>query len=158
MAKKRIQPSGTSECNLDMTPMIDVTFQLIAFFMFVLNVDDAEQNQAIRLPASDLAKPPEKLVRTVLTVHITRPQDDGQSYVYFANRRMLPGSDELKAAIEKERQLLLYQHKNPEDPNIVVLVRGDALARWRTDVERVIEQWQDGGFVNFALRAKQEVD
>ena len=45
-----------------------------------------------------LAKPPEKLVRTVLTVHITRPQDDGQSYVYFANRRMLPGSEELKAA------------------------------------------------------------
>ena len=93
-----------------------------------------------------------------------RPRNVGDIRGRDACRNEFPGREDVRignanaGAIEKERQLLLYQHKNPEDPNIVVLVRGDALARWRTDVERVIEQWQDGGFVNFALRAKQEVD
>ncbi len=157
MPKLKLKASGKSECNLDMTPMINVTFQLIAFFMFVLNVDDAEQHQAIRLPASDLAKPPEKVTRTVFTVHVTRPEGDGKSYVYFANRKLAVGSDDLKAAIQKERTILGFERRTPGDPNVVVLVRGDSLAR-SGEVQRVVEQWQEAGFVHFALRARQEVD
>ena len=37
-----------------MTPMIDVTFQLIAFFMFVLNFSEVDQDQRINLPLSEL--------------------------------------------------------------------------------------------------------
>jgi biopolymer transport protein ExbD len=156
MAKLKFKPSGKNECNLDMTPMIDVTFQLISFFMFVLNVGDADQNQAIRLPASDLAKPPEKAVRTVFTVHVTRPEEDGRSYVYFANRKLAVGGEELKVAIDKERIILGFERRQPDDPNIFVLVRGDAAAK-AGEVQRVVEAWRDGGFVQFSLRARQEV-
>ena len=38
-----------------MTPMIDMTFQLIAFFMVLINFTEADQNQAINLPSSELA-------------------------------------------------------------------------------------------------------
>ena len=41
----------------DMTPMIDMVFQLIAFFMVVVNFSDADQNKLIHLPSSELAKP-----------------------------------------------------------------------------------------------------
>ena len=44
---------------MDMTPMIDVTFQLIAFFMFVLNFSEVDQDQRINLPSSELARPPD---------------------------------------------------------------------------------------------------
>ena len=40
----------------DMTSMIDMTFQLIAFFMILINFADAEANQDIKLPASQLAE------------------------------------------------------------------------------------------------------
>jgi biopolymer transport protein ExbD len=140
-----------------MTPMIDVTFQLIAFFMFVLNVNDAEQHQAIRLPASDLAKPPEEVARTVFTVHVTKPEDDGKSYVYFANRKLAIGSEDLKAAIQKERIILGFERRTPGDANVVVLVRGDASAQ-SGEVQRVVEGWREEGFVHFALRVRQEVD
>ena len=40
---------------MDMTPMIDVTFQLIAFFMFVLNFSEVDQDQRVNLPSSELA-------------------------------------------------------------------------------------------------------
>jgi biopolymer transport protein ExbD len=125
--------------------------------MFVMNVDDAEQHQAIRLPASAIAKPPEKLVRTVFTVHITRPEADGKSYVYFGNRKYLADSDDFKAAIQRERQLLELSKKQPGDPNVIVLLRGDSFAR-TGEVQRVIEKWQEGNFVNFALRARQEIE
>ena len=43
----------------DMTPMIDMVFQLIAFFMVLINFTEADQNQRIHLPSSELAKPPD---------------------------------------------------------------------------------------------------
>ena len=50
---------GMPSAEADMTPMIDMTFQLIAFFMVLINFSDAETNERIRLPASQLAKPPD---------------------------------------------------------------------------------------------------
>ena len=52
----------------DLTPMIDMTFQLIAFFMVLINFTQSEQDQRIQLPESTLAKPPEaplELVRAM---------------------------------------------------------------------------------------------
>ena len=43
----------------DLTPMIDMTFQLIAFFMVLINFTEAEASDKIKLPDSDLARPPE---------------------------------------------------------------------------------------------------
>lgn len=157
MSKLKFKAGGDSDCKVDMTPMIDVTFQLIAFFMFVLNVNDAAQNQAVRLPASEIARPPEKVVRTVLTVQVTRPEADGRSYVHFGNQRYALDSDDLKLAIQKERQFLEYQRKSPSDPNLVIVVRGDALARYG-DVRQVIETWRSEQFSGFSLRTRQEKD
>jgi len=57
MARKRGGDPSTTD--IDMTPMIDMTFQLITFFMFVMNFSEAEQDERIQLPSSQLAKPVE---------------------------------------------------------------------------------------------------
>ena len=54
--KRKAQPESPE---LDMTPMIDMTFQLIAFFMVLLNFGESEIDARIKLPSSQLAKPPE---------------------------------------------------------------------------------------------------
>ena len=51
--------------------MIDVTFQLITFFMFVLNFSEAEQDERIQLPVSQLAKPTEGVLETPITMQLT---------------------------------------------------------------------------------------
>ena len=51
--------------------MIDITFQLMSFFMFVLNFSDAEQNELIQLPESELAKPSEAVLEYPITLHLT---------------------------------------------------------------------------------------
>ena len=42
----------------DLTPMIDMTFQLIAFFMLLINFSDVDRAEEITLPKSVLAAPP----------------------------------------------------------------------------------------------------
>ncbi len=68
----KIHPSAMPPADPDMTPMIDVTFQLIAFFMFVLQFTDADTNERIRLPASELAKPAEAPLAQPITLQLTR--------------------------------------------------------------------------------------
>ena len=55
MAKR--QSDGPAKTDIDMTPMIDVTFQLITFFIFTLNFSNAVQDDRVQLPLSQLAKP-----------------------------------------------------------------------------------------------------
>ena len=43
----------------DLTPMIDMTFLLIAFFMLLINFSEVDRAEEIMLPSSMLAKPPE---------------------------------------------------------------------------------------------------
>ena len=54
-----------------MTPMIDMTFQLIAFFMVLINFSDVEQDQRVNLPASELAKPPDTAYDEPITMQMT---------------------------------------------------------------------------------------
>ena len=56
----------------DMTPMIDCVFQLMAFFLFALNFTQADQNERIQLPESELAKPPEGVLAFPITLHVTK--------------------------------------------------------------------------------------
>src|SRR5947208_1128716 len=44
----------------DMTPMIDMTFQLIAFLMVLVNFSAEDVSARVILPESELAKPPDK--------------------------------------------------------------------------------------------------
>jgi len=55
-----------------MTPMIDMTFQLIAFFMVVINFAGADQNEQIHLPESELAKPPDAPLEFPITLQLTK--------------------------------------------------------------------------------------
>ena len=68
MAKRSGGPSNTE---IDMTPMIDMTFQLITFFMFVMNFSEAEQDDRIQLPSSQLAKPADGVIEKPITLQLT---------------------------------------------------------------------------------------
>jgi len=52
--------------------MIDMTFQLIAFFMILINFGDGEQDQRVQLPSSAIAKPPQAPLETPITIQMVR--------------------------------------------------------------------------------------
>lgn len=131
----------------DMTPMIDMTFQLIAFFMVLINFSEADQNERIRLPSSELAKPPDAPLQSPLTLQVT-----SEGTVIF-------GPDEvpvmgLKILLLREREVIkATPGRSVKDATVII--RGDRDAKTGR-VQQVIKLCQETGFEKFALRAKQQ--
>jgi biopolymer transport protein ExbD len=131
---------------MDMTPMIDVTFQLIAFFMFVLNFSEVDQDQRVNLPLSELAKPPDAPYAAPLTVQMTADET-----ILFAGDEITPG--ELQSALLREAQIIrAYPNKKLSD--VTVVIRADRLAKTGR-VQEIIQMCQKAGFDMFALRGRQ---
>jgi len=131
----------------DLTPMIDMTFQLIAFFMMVINFSDAEQDQRIHLPASELAKPPTSPYEQPLTIHLT---SEGH-FIYAGNE--LTEIDRLRSALLRETQIIL-RHTSKQLSEVTVIIRADQNSKTGL-VQEVIAICQELKFEKFALRGKQ---
>ena len=132
----------------DLTPMIDMTFQLIAFFMVLINFTEADQNEQIQLPASELAKPPEAPFEHPVYVQLTR---DG--WVILSGQKVpLEG---LKPYMIRESEFLRLRKKTPSDATIVV--RADKAAPVGV-VQEVIQICQETKFDTFVLRAEEQIE
>ena len=131
----------------DMTPMIDMTFQLIAFFMVVINFSEADQNERIRLPSSELAKPPDAPLQSPLTLQVT-----SEGTVIF-------GPDEvpvmeLRPLLLREREVIkATPGRSVKDATVII--RGDRDAKTGR-VQQVIKLCQETDFEKFDFRAKQQ--
>jgi biopolymer transport protein ExbD len=145
MRVKRGSNVGTVET--DMTPMIDMTFQLIIFFMLAINFSEAEQDQRVRLPLSELAKPPEGAVVSPITIQLL---SDGL-VVMGSETTNLRGLD---ALLLREKQLL-DRRKDAKVSDATIIIRGDREIKVGV-VQEVIRACQQRGFEKFVLRAKQE--
>lgn len=131
----------------DLTPMIDMTFQLIAFFMLVINFSDVEQDQRVKLPASELAKPPTAPYEHPLTIHLT----DDDTYIFGGNERSTLAR--LKSDLLLETQII-KRHTDKSLADVTVIIRADADAK-TGQVQEVIQACQELEFERFALRGKQ---
>jgi len=144
----RIRPKGDSSIvEGDLTPMIDMTFQLIAFFMMVINFSDAEQDQRVKLPASELAKPPTAPYEQPLTIHLT----SNGHFIYAGSE--LTELDRLRSALLRETQIIL-RHTSKKLADVTVIIRADKNAKTGL-VQEVIAICQELKFEKFALRGKQ---
>jgi biopolymer transport protein ExbD len=142
----RFAKHSMAQAEMDMTPMIDVTFQLIAFFMFVLNFTEVDQDQRINLPLSELARPPEVAYDEPLTIQLA-----GDQQIIFAGNYLSP--DGLKAALLREAQIIkTHPEKKVED--VTIIIRADRKAK-TGKVQEIIKLCQEAEFDTFALRGRQ---
>jgi biopolymer transport protein ExbD len=143
----KIKPrAGMPSAEADMTPMIDMTFQLIAFFMVLINFSDADTNERIKLPSSELAKPPDAPLETPITLQLTR---EG-TVLYAGEELAVPAC---KAALQRERALL-ERLKKPIS-GATIIIRADAATK-TGHVQELIKVAQEVGFEKFVMRAMQE--
>ena len=130
----------------DMTPMIDMTFQLIAFFMVLLNFAEGDQDQRIKLPSSELAKPPDAPMESPLTLQLSE-----EGLVLFGGDKVRV--DAMGPRLQTERNVIERQNKKVSDASVII--RADAQTKTGL-VQELIKQCQQRGFEKFALRVKQE--
>jgi len=145
MGKK--QDTAPSSTDIDMTPMIDMTFQLITFFMFVMNFSEAEQDDRIQLPMSQLAKPAEGALDTPpITLQLT----NAGSVIYAGE---MVSVRDIGGYLEREKTVMLDAGREPNAATVIV--RADGRAK-TGEVQDIIRVCQEKGFERFALRAQYD--
>jgi len=143
----RYEKRDSKPLQADMTPMIDMTFQLIAFFMVLINFSEADQNDAVKLPSSELAKPPDGPLTQPLFIHV---KENGK--VIFGGKTM-PAA----ALVDELTNLKRVWERNPERSveKATVVIRADRDTRFRS-VQDVIAYCKEVRFEKFNLRARFE--
>ncbi|MBR0225569.1 MAG: biopolymer transporter ExbD [Thermoguttaceae bacterium] len=137
----------------NMTPMIDVVFLLISFFTLVMNFSQAEQNEEVTLPKSELAQPPDAAPPEMITLQVLADHT-----IILGNRKCGIENDDLRstslsAAIHDELDVL-HMLRRVEPRDVAIVVRGDASVDVGF-VQKTISVCQDRGADNFILRARQ---
>ncbi len=152
----RIKKSDDEILEGDSTPMIDMVFQLIAFFMVLINFTEVDQDNRVKLPTSELAKPPDAPLEDTLTINIGRSGDSGPWGVFMGGQTV--GTEEeldpLVDQLNREREFLVKQSKAPKD--VVIIIRAHEKAPTGL-IQHVIRKSQDAQFEQFALRAEEKL-
>ena len=89
MAKKRKERNKGEAAKLEMTPMIDVVFQLLIFFIVTLKQEDILSHLNVSRPAPDSAPSSENDVNDLLTIEVGRN-------AWVVNGRPFVGANGLK--------------------------------------------------------------
>jgi biopolymer transport protein ExbD len=140
----RLNPTA----EVDYTPMIDMTFQLIAFFMILINFDASENDQKIQLPLSTLAKPPEAPAEVPITV-----QMDERGRTILAGQ-FYASPEDIRPFLDLEREALVQRGQKADTATIIIRAHKDAKTG---QVQNLIKVCQEASFEKFTLRAQEEV-
>lgn len=142
-----------------MTPMIDMTFQLIAFFMFAINFNSENVRRDVELPLAELAQPvdPEKSRRLFLNF-----SENGSLLAPDGPMRLDAPEDlerlrkYLGEEVERIRYRRVLEGEDFEGPlETTVVIRGHRMAP-SGSIQEVVREARDAGFRKFSLRALRE--
>jgi biopolymer transport protein ExbD len=146
------QNSDVAEPNL--TPLLDMVFQLITFFMLVINFKGASMDLSLKLPVLGSARPLEWKGRLEpLMVNINR---QGLVHVYGQ-------TVEIEPYIKREAKVLRSQLKaqgttvGDEGFPVPVVVRADENVTFEL-LNRVIRVCQEEGYRQFSLSAMNRAE
>jgi biopolymer transport protein ExbD len=138
--KVPVPTASASDEEFQMTPMIDMVFLLLIFFMVASNINQADR-KAIRVPLAKNSVVPKDLeVRRNVT--ILSDQGDEES-IYIA---LMPVTIEvLKATVEKDLR---------EKPDMSVFIRADKNVKHKK-VREVMKACAEAGAINIVFATLQ---
>lgn len=154
----RIKRHAPNVVDPDMTPMIDIVFQLIAFFMIVTNFEQTQADERVKLPADELARPPvaPREQELVLNIGFLRNADGS---LQNPDALVFRGGDEnfriADFGPQLEMEARVAAAKKIEPASMTVVIRADAEVP-TGEIQQLIKIAQEAGFEKFALKAKSE--
>ena len=120
MARKKKRNMG-EEIPMKMTPMIDVVFQLIIFFMLVTEMAQADL-EVLTLPSASEASPDANPEKKRITVNLLPPEEGGFCKVKVKGQVM--DQKRLYRFLKTEAEI----SRDPDDPRLstrALLIRAD---------------------------------
>ena len=131
----------------DLTPMIDMTFQLIAFFMLLINFSEVDRAEEISLPSNILALPPEvrpdyQIILNLEPAGIVKFQGQGKEI------------DMMGPVFRQE--INSANREGVNDPGEIAVVIRSHKDTPTGLVQQLISECQNSELQNFSLRVKNE--
>jgi biopolymer transport protein ExbD len=141
-----------AEGEADLTPILDMVFQLITFFMLVMNFKAAALDMTLKLPVVGSAMPVDTDGKEELLILNLSPT--GDLTVYGEKVEL-----ERYIAVEADVSRMAAKRKGEEieagaELPTTIVIRSDESARFK-DLYRVIKTCQDHGYRRFALKANR---
>lgn len=133
----------------NLTPILDMVFQLITFFMLVVNFKTASLDMSLKLPVVGSAMPSDSPDRDVLVLNI---DEEGKLHVYGQVK-----DPATYIASEAQTALRTAQLENPDlkygdELPVTVVIRADRATPFHL-LNQVIRACQANGFRKFQYRA-----
>ena len=162
----KIRSSGSNVPEVDMTPMIDIVFQLIAFFMVITNFDQNQADERVRLPKDQLARPPEVKLENSFTLNLGFNRDKDTGAITDSEPRLFFGADEVfvkDSMLRLRQEAQFYEAIGVDLAEVTVEIRSDGDVSAGL-IQELIQKCQEvranlqsnEGFQRFALRATQK--
>ena len=135
---------------IDMTPMVDVAFLLLTFFMLTTSMSKP-QTMEINLPPSDTKA--EVASSNLLTLRIS------QEFKIFWNigeekPALVDGSDKKSKLVNMGKML---KERNSSNPKLITLIKVDGKAKY-VDMVDVMDELNLNGITRFSLAPMEDKD
>lgn len=129
----------------DLTPMIGITFLVAIFLLLVLTFSLRSQDESVRLPCSELARPPAARFQWPVVLQVT------SGGMVILGGVETPMAD-VRSLLQRESDAIRLQGIEPA--RATVIVRADREVPTGM-VQELIELAQGIGFEQFTLRAQE---
>ena len=135
----------------NLTPILDMVFQLITFFMLVINFKAAELDLSLALPVVGSARPVETHgQRGLLVLNIDHT---GNLKIYGRTIKDIEGYIAKEASVSRMAERIASDNPQVEpDLPTTIVIRADRATSFKM-LNRVIKACQDNGYRKFALKA-----
>jgi biopolymer transport protein ExbD len=155
----KFKPANVSPPDLDMTPMIDIVFQLITFFMVINKFDQEEADERVTLPKDQLAIPPAVARKNSFMLNCGFLRDQ-QGNLLSNEPLFFFGADQVPLAQVRPRlqqEAEFYRTIGTDMKEVVVEIRADKDVKSGM-IQELIQMCQENGigFQRFALKATQK--
>jgi biopolymer transport protein ExbD len=137
----------------DLTPMIDMTFLLIAFFMLIINFSKVEKDQELELPDSRIARPPDEPPDYQIVLNMRLEQD--VPLISFSGNQ-ITGIENIGIFLQQEIAAASITKKGIPPGKIDVVIRADRNLPTGL-VKDLMAKCQTENLQKFSLRAKEDI-
>jgi len=154
----KIKSTTPAMVQIDMMPMIDIVFQLIAFFMVITNFEQTQADERVKLPQNSLAKPAEvknenELVLNVGYVRNLSGEKLSEPVIFYTGEE-IPA---LKLGPVLQRERVIFESLGTEPAAVTIVIRADAEVPTGL-IQEIIKLSQEAKFEKFALKATQKTE
>jgi biopolymer transport protein ExbD len=164
----RIRHLKPAVAEADMTPMIDMTFQLIAFFMIVSNFEQMQADERVMLPVDELAVPPESPRQDDIVVNVGFHRDpktgkklDEDPFIFYGDAKDGIRIPDSAGYFERERQRQIAIAGQDSLSEVTIVIRADKTVPTGLiqEMMRIAQEVGGGhGFTRFSLKAQKGED